>query len=59
MKWETKHFSKLDNATGGAIRDYYYLYEYWINHNIGPSKTCSTVILKVVEANANDKWTIE
>lgn len=32
------------------IRNYYYIYQYWINHNFSPFKNLIIIILKVYQA---------
>lgn len=58
-EFETKYFDKLTNNTWGIIRDYYYPYKFWIDHNFGLSKTCITFLLKAVKAKWNNKWILE
>ena len=48
MKFEIKHFNRLDNATLRVLQDYYYSYGFWINLNLSFNKTYNTVILAVV-----------
>lgn len=37
-KFEAKHFDQLNNATWRGVSDYYYMYEFWIDHNFGPAE---------------------
>lgn len=50
VKFEVKHFDKLDNAILKVFKDYYYLYKVWINFNLGHNKTYNITILKTVIA---------
>ena len=58
-EFEAKHFDELDNDTWGVIRDYCYPHGFWIDHNFGPGRNRTTTILKAVEADWNNKWTLE
>ena len=51
MKFEPKYFDRLDNTTFEIVRDYFYLHEFWIDHNFGLDKTYKTAILKAITAN--------
>lgn len=33
------------------MKDYYYLYRYWNDHNFGSNQYCRIAILKIVENN--------
>ena len=58
-KFEVKHFDELDSTTWKLIRNYCYSNGYWIDHNFGLGRTRTTVILKAVKADWNNKWTLE
>ncbi len=58
-KFEAKHFDELDSTTWKLIRNYCYPNGYWIDHDFGPGRTHTTVMLKAVEADWNNKWTLE
>ncbi len=58
-KFEAKHFDELDNDTWGVIGDYCYLHGFWVDYNFGPGRNCTTTMLKAVEADWNNKWTLE
>ena len=58
-KFEAKHFDELDSTTWRVVRGYCYPHGYWIDHNFGPGRTRTTVMLKAVEAEWNDEWTLE
>lgn len=59
VKFETKYFNQLDNVTLRVLKDYCYLYSFWIDFNISHNKTGNTTILEVVIVNMNNKWTLE
>ena len=54
-----KHFDQLYSSTWKFVRDYCYSHGYWIDHNFGTGKTCTTTMLKAVEAEWNDEWTLK
>ncbi len=58
-KFEMRHFNELDSSTWKKIISYCYLHRFWINHNFGPSKTCTTAMLEAIAANWYDDWTLE
>lgn len=55
MKFEAKYFDILYNTTLRVIKDYYYPYRFWINHNLKFNKTYNTRILKAIITNWNDE----
>ncbi len=58
-EFEARHFDELNNTTWRVVRDYCYLYEFWIDHNFGPGRNRTTTMLKAVEVDWNNKWTLE
>ena len=58
-EFEANHFDELENNTWGVIRDYCYPYRFWLDHNFGPGKKCTTTMLKAVEADWNNKSSLE
>ena len=58
-KFEAKHFDEFDGRTWKLVRDYCYPHGYWIDHNFGTGRTRTTTMLKAVEAEWNNKWTLE
>ncbi len=57
-KFETKHFNILDNSTWRSIREYCYLYRFWIDINEG-FKTFTTAMLEAIAADCYDEWTLK
>ena len=53
------HFNKLDSLTWNVLRDYCYMHGYWIDHNYGPGRTPITTMLKSLEAEWYDTWTLD
>ena len=58
-QFEAKHFDESDNNTWGIIRDYCYPHGFWVDHNFGPGRNRTITMLKAVEADWNNKWTLE
>ena len=57
-KFEAKHFNKFKSNTWNFLRDYYYMHGYWTGHNFGPSRNQTTIMLKAVQADWNNEWTL-
>ncbi len=58
-EFEERHFDELNNTTWRVVRDYCYPHGFWIDHNFGPSRNCTTTMLTAVEADWNNKWSLE
>ncbi len=58
-EFETRHFDELNNATWRVIKDYYYPHRFWIDHNFSPGRNRTITILTAVEADWNNKWSLE
>lgn len=58
-EFEAKQFDELDTDTWRVVKDYCYPHGFWIDHNFGPGRTCTTVMLKAVDSEWNNKWTLE
>ena len=58
-KYKIKQFDKLDTNTEKVVKNHCYLRGFWINHNFGPGRTLTTVMLKTVDSKQNNKWTLE
>ena len=53
--FEAKYFDELNNTTWRVIKYYCYIHRFRIDHNFGPSKTCTTVILKAIIVKWHNK----
>lgn len=54
-----RHFDKFESNTQNFVRNFYYMYKYWIDHNFGLSKNQTITILKAVEVNKNNELTLK
>ena len=57
--FKKEHFNKLDFNTWRLLRDYCYRHEFWIDHNFDVDRTRTTTMLKVVQFEWNNKWTLK
>lgn len=58
-EFEAKQLDKLDTDTWKVVKDYCYPHGFWIDHNFGPGRTPTTVMLKAIDSEWNNKWTLE
>ena len=54
-EFETRYFDELKNITWRVIRDYCYPHGFWIDHNFGPGKTRTIVMLEAIAAERHNK----
>lgn len=57
--FKENHFNKLDGPTWDGLRYYCYMHGYWIKYNYGPGRTRITTMLKTIEADWYDMWTLD
>ena len=58
-KFEAKNFDELDSATWKVIKEYCYPHGFWIDPNNGSGRTRTAAMLKAIEDNWNNEWTLE
>lgn len=58
-KFEVKHFDDIDDSTWTIVRNYCYLHKYWIDYNFAPVRTCATTMMKTINKEWNNKWSLE
>ena len=57
--FKAEHFNTIDGQTWTLLRDYCYMHGFWIDHNFGPGRTRTTIMLKAVEADWHNEWTLD
>ena len=55
VEFEARYFDELNNTTWKIVRDYYYPYRFWIDHNFTLGKNYTITMLTTIEANWNNK----
>ena len=53
------HLNKINTSSWTLLRDYCYMHGYWIDYNFGPGRTRTTTMLKALEAEWYDTWTLD
>ncbi len=57
--WEEEHFNQLSGSTWKFLSHYCYTHGYWIDHNFGNGRTRATNMLKAIQSEWNNKWTLD